>query len=131
MKRFTLALAAAALAFSTAAFSTAALAEPPAGTGDTSLGKVWVDANGMTLYTFTKDEPGVTNCYEQCAVNWPPFMAAEGAMAEGDWTVVERTDGTSMWAYKGWPLYTWIGDQAPGDVTGEGVGGVWHVAKAE
>ena len=106
------------------------MAMEPAKTMDTSLGSVWVDANGMTLYTFDKDKPGKSNCYGECATNWPPLMAAEGAMAEGDWTLVERTDGTMMWAYDGMPLYTWINDAKPGDVTGDGVGGVWHAAKA-
>jgi predicted lipoprotein with Yx(FWY)xxD motif len=86
-------------------------------------------ANGMTLYIWDKDAVGVTNCYEQCAVNWPPLLAEAGATASGDFTVVARTDGTAMWAYKGWPLYYWIQDTAPGQATGEGKGGgTWHVA---
>jgi predicted lipoprotein with Yx(FWY)xxD motif len=36
-----------------------------------------------------------------------------------------------MWAYEGWPLYLWVKDTKPGDVTGDGVGGVWHAAKAD
>ena len=48
---------------------------------------------------------------------------------EGEWTVVDRTDGTKMWAYEGHPLYTYVEDKAPGEVTGDGKGGVWHVAK--
>jgi predicted lipoprotein with Yx(FWY)xxD motif len=110
------------------ALSTAALAAPPAMEGDTAKGKVLVDEKGMTLYIFDKDEPNKTNCYDQCAVNWPPLMAGEGAMAEGDWTIVDRTDGTKMWAYKGKPVYLWIKDTKPGDITGDGVGGVWHLA---
>jgi predicted lipoprotein with Yx(FWY)xxD motif len=110
------------------ALSTAALAAPPAMEGDTAKGKVLVDEKGMTLYIFDKDEPNKTNCYDQCAVNWPPLMAAAGAMAEGDWTIVDRTDGTKMWAYKGKPVYLWIKDTKPGDITGDGVGGVWHLA---
>ena len=39
---------------------------------------------------------------------------------EGEWTIVERTDGTKMWAYEGKPLYTFIKDKKPGDVTGDG-----------
>lgn len=96
--------------------------------GITVTDGVLVDANGMTLYTFDRDEPGVTNCYDQCAVNWPPLAAMEGDMAEGDYTIVERTDGTSQWAYKGAPLYLWINDVEPGDMTGDGVNGVWHTA---
>jgi predicted lipoprotein with Yx(FWY)xxD motif len=89
---------------------------------------VLTDANGMTLYIFDKDEPGVTNCYEQCAINWPPVFADASATAEGEFTIVDRTDGTRMWAYKGMPLYYWIKDTQPGDITGDGVGGVWHLA---
>jgi len=89
---------------------------------------VLTDANGMTLYIFDKDTAGVTNCYDQCATNWPPLMAEEGAAPEGEFTLVERTDGTTMWAYKGMPLYLWVKDTKAGDITGDGVGGVWHLA---
>ena len=89
---------------------------------------ILTDANGMTLYIFDKDEPGVTNCYDQCAINWPPLMADASATPEGEFTLVDRTDGTKMWAYKGWPLYYWKDDVNPGDTTGDGVGGVWHLA---
>jgi predicted lipoprotein with Yx(FWY)xxD motif len=94
---------------------------------ETGIGEILTDANGMTLYIFDKDEPGVTNCYEQCAINWPPFFAGDGAEATGDFTLVERNDGTMMWAHDGWPLYYWKDDVSAGDTTGDGVGGVWHV----
>jgi predicted lipoprotein with Yx(FWY)xxD motif len=101
----------------------------PAMQSDSSMGPILVDEHGMTLYTFDKDEANMSNCYDQCAVNWPPLMAMGDAMAEGDWTVVERTDGTKQWAYKGQPLYLWVNDHAPGDMDGEGkADGAWHVA---
>ncbi len=121
----TLALGLAALL----ATATSALAADPASTADTSAGKVFVDAKGMTLYTFDKDTSGKTTCYDKCAKAWPPFAAPADAQASGDWSVVDRTDGTKMWAYEGKPLYTFIKDKAAGDVTGDGVGNVWHVAK--
>ena len=89
---------------------------------------VLTGANDMTLYTYDKDTAGVTNCYDKCAVNWPPAIADAGAVAEGDFTLVDRTDGTKMWAYDGKPLYFWIKDAKPGDTTGDGVGEVWHTA---
>jgi predicted lipoprotein with Yx(FWY)xxD motif len=89
---------------------------------------VLTDANDMTLYIFDKDTAGVTNCYDTCAEKWPPLFADASATAEGDFTIVERTDGTKMWAYKDMPLYYWVEDMAPGDVKGDGVGGVWHLA---
>ncbi len=90
--------------------------------------EVLTGANGMTLYTFAKDAAGESKCYDQCAINWPPALADAGAMADGDFTIIDRTDGTKMWAYKGQPLYFWIKDVAVGDMTGDGVGGVWHLA---
>ena len=88
-----------------------------------------VDGKMMTLYTFAKDQPGVSNCYDNCAKNWPPLMAAADAKPMGDWTIVMRKDGGRQWAYKGMPLYTWIKDAKPGDATGEGMGqGAWKVA---
>lgn len=93
--------------------------------------EVLTDAKGMTLYTFDKDTAGVTNCYDQCATNWPPLMADASAAAEGEFTLVDRTDGSKMWAYDGKPLYLWVKDTKPGDVTGDGVGGVWHLAVAD
>lgn len=83
----------------------------------------------MTLYTFDKDTSGVTNCYDDCAVKWPPLIAASGAKAGGDFSLVKRKDGSEQWAYKGMPLYLWQNDKKPGDTTGDRVGGVWHIAK--
>jgi predicted lipoprotein with Yx(FWY)xxD motif len=131
MKQLVLCLAAAALTM------TAALADEPAKKMDTSAGEVYTDQNGMTLYTFDKDTMGasMSACTDKCIENWPAFVAGEGAMAESEWTIVEFTDkdGTvkNMWAYDGMPLYLYVGDKNPGDVTGDGKGGVWHAAKAE
>ena len=52
-------------------------------------------------------------------------------MSEGDWTVIERTDGILQWAYEGKPVYLWIKDMKAGDTTGDGVSGVWHAISAE
>lgn len=90
-----------------------------------------VGPNGMTLYTFDKDAAGSGKsvCVDKCAVNWPPFMAAAGDSASGDWSIVTRNDGTKQWAFRGKPLYYWIKDQKPGDRTGHGVNKIWQVAR--
>ena len=72
-----------------------------------------------------------SNCYDKCATNWPPLKAEDGAKADDEWTIVDRTDGTKMWAYDGKPVYTFIKDKKAGDVTGDGVGEVWHIVKAD
>ncbi len=117
-------LAGALVAASVAFAQTAA----PAKVADTSKGKALVDAKGMTLYTFDRDTAGKSACNGQCAQNWPPLMAAANASASGDWSVVTRDDGSKQWAYKGKPLYLWVKDTKPGEVTGDGVNNVWHVA---
>lgn len=98
------------------------------GTAGAATAATLTDDKGMTLYTFDADTGGTSACYDDCAVNWPPFLGQEGdAMKEG-WTLVERTDGTMQWAYDGKPLYFYVGDKAAGDMTGDGMGGKWHVA---
>lgn len=86
---------------------------------------------GMTLYTFDRDPADASRsvCNGQCATNWPPLMADPAAQKSGDWSVVTRDDGSRQWAYKGKPLYLWVKDTKPGDRTGDGVNGVWQVAK--
>ena len=84
---------------------------------------------GMTLYAFDKDAVGKSACNGPCAVNWPPFMAGSDAKAAGDWSIITRDDGSKQWAYKGKPLYLWSKDQKPGDMTGDGFNGIWHVVK--
>jgi predicted lipoprotein with Yx(FWY)xxD motif len=73
----------------------------PAKIADTTKGKALVDAKGMTLYTFDKDAAGKSMCNGPCAENWPPLMASADAKPMGDWTVVTRDDGKTMWAYEG------------------------------
>ena len=108
---------------------TAALAQTaPATTADTSKGKALVDGKGMTLYVFDRDTAGASNCNGQCATNWPPLMASADAKVSGQWTVVTRSDGGKQWAYKGKPVYAFAKDAKPGDVAGDGVNSVWHIA---
>jgi predicted lipoprotein with Yx(FWY)xxD motif len=117
-----------AAAFSLIALTTAAwAADAPVKVADGVL----VGANGMTLYTFDKDAvgSGKSVCNGPCATNWPPLAAAAGDTAGGDYSIITRDDGAKQWASKGKPLYFWSKDQKVGDKTGDGLNGVWHVAK--
>ena len=93
----------------------------------TAKGDVWADSKGMTLYTYDRDTEANKSTYT--GANWPALMATATDKAAGDWTIADRTDGTKMWAYKSKPLYLYVNDKAKGDVAGDGVGGIWHLAK--
>ncbi len=101
----------------------------PGTTRQTGLGEVFTDANGMTLYTYDKDTTGKSNCTGLCAVFWPPVIAADTVKPTGGFATITRDDGTKQWAYHGKPLYGYVSDAKPGDTIGDGVNGVWHVAK--
>jgi len=100
------------------------------GTNQTSLGPVLTDSHGMTLYTFDKDPAGKSVCNGKCAANWPPLAAPAGAQPTGDFSIVTRDDGSAQWAYDRKPLYTWVKDAKPGDVTGHRFKNVWTAAMA-
>lgn len=97
--------------------------------GTSAKGPVLTDDKGMTLYTFDKDQGGMSACVDACAQNWPPLMADKGAKAMGEYSLVKRPDGALQWAYRGKTLYLWSKDAKPGDVTGDGFKDVWHVAR--
>jgi predicted lipoprotein with Yx(FWY)xxD motif len=102
---------------------------------DTKLGSIFTDAAGMTLYVYTKDSPGISNCYDKCATNWPPLLLKTGeqptasADLKGTLGTTTRKDGTVQATYNGAPLYYWVKDKIAGDTTGHKVGGVWFVVE--
>ncbi len=95
---------------------------------DTSIGPVLVAPDGRTLYTYDKDDKGVSNCSGLCAAAWPPLLAPDSAHATDSFTVITRSGGNKQWAFNGQPLYLYIRDSLPGAVDGDGADGVWHVA---
>lgn len=103
--------------------------------GETELGEVLVDGEGMTLYMFDADDPGTSNCYDDCAEAWPPLesddpVAGDG-VDEGLLGTTERDDGSIQVTYADMPLYYWAADQQPGDVDGQGVNDIWWVVTAD
>jgi len=105
------------------------------GVATTSLGPVLVDSKGLTVYLLTSDTPRHSSCSVQCLAYWPLVPAPAGAAVpkvqgiSAVLSVTKATSGASMVTAGGWPLYTFVKDKAPGDVTGEGVkafGGTWH-----
>ena len=101
------------------------------------LGMVVVDSTGMTLYDFHTDKGTTSSCYGACAINWPP-MLTEGEATVGNGAsssklgTTERKDGTTQVTYAGHPLYTFVGDQGPGEANGNDIsafGGQWYALK--
>ena len=97
---------------------------------DTSLGTVLVSPSGHTLYALTTDTKGKSTCTGACAQVWPPLAVGNGWTAgtglnRSLFSTLVRSDGTRQLVAGQWPLYTFSGDSKPGDVNGEGSGGVW------
>ena len=83
----------------------------------------------MALYTYNKDEPGVSKCTDGCTKTWTPALLEAGTKLGANYSLVEREDGTMQAAFRGMPLYLYVGDSNPGDINGDGVDGEWHLAR--
>lgn len=104
---------------------------PDITTRKTDAGVHYLDAKGMALYTYARDQAGVSTCVKDCALAWPPLAAAEGASAQGPWSIIARPDdGSKQWALNGRPLYRYVRDKLPGVAQGDRVGNAWSVAFA-
>lgn len=102
------------------------------------FGEILVDERGYALYTFDQDTAGsgASSCSGGCASAWPPLEAPDEEPAgpadlPAELSTITRDDGSLQVTYDGRPLYLYGGDAKAGDVTGDGVGGVWHVATVE
>ncbi len=89
------------------------------------------NSKGFTLYWFVPDTATQSKCSGTCAHYWPPVPGPASAMSgvNGTLTVITRSDGTKQAVWNGHPLYTYVGDTAPGQAKGNGLnlsGGVWH-----
>ena len=85
-------------------------------------------SNGLTVYNFSRDTPGVSNCTGGCITNWPPLTVASGQKPTGGPGVtgqlgtITRSDGSRQVTYKGLPLYFFHSDTKPGDTKGNYTG---------
>ncbi len=100
------------------------------------LGSYLIGYNGMTVYTFSKDQGAVSSCYDACAKNWPPYLVGPEdnikqlkSGVNGTVGTTVRTDGSLQLTYNGHPLYFYIKDTTSGDASGDGVNNVWAVVK--
>ena len=95
------------------------------------IGKYLTDAEGNTLYVFKKDSVGKSACTGPCLEKWPIYyretVAAPSAIEAADFGTITREDGKKQTTFRGYPLYYWMNDKAPGETNGQGVNDVWFV----
>ena len=91
---------------------------------------VLTSSKGFTLYSFAPDTSTKSNCNGTCAQNWPPVTGpVTAAGVTGAFGTIKRSDGSVQATFDGHPLYTFVGDTAPGQAKGNGLnaaGGLWH-----
>src|SRR5262249_59194716 len=96
---------------------------------------VLTNAQGFTLYSFAPDTPTTSKCNGSCAHFWPPVKGPATARpgVTGELGTIKRSDGSTQATYNRHPLYTYLGDTAPGQAKGNGLnaaGGIWHQVTA-
>jgi predicted lipoprotein with Yx(FWY)xxD motif len=113
-----------------------------------TLGTIITDRQGLTLYAWEGDMPGVSNCNDPCSGSWPPALLDEAAMMmmmpgmdmammaqpHSGLGAIQRADGSWQIAWNGWPLYRFQRDAAPGDANGQGsmgFGSRWAAATVQ
>ncbi|WP_107659224.1 hypothetical protein [Nocardia suismassiliense] len=105
---------------------------------DNNAAGQYVTADDRALYRFDKDtaKPPTSTCVGDCAAKWPPLIAQRGQAVYAAGVdpqlvgFIERADGACQVTIAGWPVYFFAKDTKPGDLLGQGVGGVWHAVTA-
>ena len=101
----------------------------------TRAGTILANSRGLTLYYYSADkrDSGTSVCTGGCATAWPPLAAPvkapAGVRLPGPLGIITRPGGVRQVTINGYPIYTYAGDKAPGQATGNGIEGVWHVIK--
>lgn len=102
-------------------------------TASTSLGDIIVDGTGMTVYLYDQDtaDSGKSACSGSCATQWPAVKTTKTMPTvtgiTGTIGTIDAVGGGKQVTINGLPLYTYAGDSAAGDLTGQGFGGIWWV----
>ncbi|WP_293313337.1 hypothetical protein [Pedobacter sp. UBA5917] len=102
---------------------------------DAKFGTILTDKDGKTLYFFSSDAAGTPTCTGGCEAIWPLYYSADAStdlnLNKAEVGEVTRADGRKQSTYRGYPLYYYASDAAKGDTKGDGVGGIWFVAKPD
>ncbi len=92
---------------------------------------VLTNTNGLTLYWFVPDTPATSKCTGSCTAYWPPVTGnpRAGPGVTGELGTINRPGGGLQATYDGHPLYTYVGDNGPGQAQGNNLnlnGGLWY-----
>src|SRR5436190_1437972 len=96
---------------------------------DPTLGKILVDDRGMTLYQYSRDTKGTSNCYDACEARWPILRPGADGKPTGSSDIngtlgtITRKDNTLQVTYNDIPLYFFAPDEKAGDTKGQASGG--------
>ncbi len=114
-----------------------------------TLGQYLTNKNGLTLYMFANDADSTSSCTGGCELTWPAFTTnltaakLDAGLNATDFATITTASGKKQVTYKGWPLYTYSASgtdgygnpankpEAPGSINGEGINGVWFIAKPD
>jgi predicted lipoprotein with Yx(FWY)xxD motif len=121
-------------------FAVANAESPPAASAGTAMTlkattirgvAVLTNAHGLTLYYFAPDTPTASRCTGSCTAYWPPVTGAPraGPGVTGKLGTIARPGGGVQATYDGHPLYTYVGDNGPGQASGDNIdlnGGFWY-----
>ena len=97
---------------------------------------VLTSEKGFTLYWFVPDSQAASRCTGSCAAYWPPVIGTPTAgpgVTTSKLGTIKRPGGTTQATYAGHPLYTYVGDDAPGQARGNKLdlnGGYWYEVRA-
>jgi predicted lipoprotein with Yx(FWY)xxD motif len=105
-------------------------------TATSSLGTILVDGKGFTAYFYDHDTAGSgkSSCTGACASAWPAITASSATPTMSGVTGTVATNpvagGKFQVTINGMPIYTYSGDTAAGQTSGQGIGGIWWVVDA-
>jgi predicted lipoprotein with Yx(FWY)xxD motif len=107
-------------------------------TGDSPFGTMLFDDADQAIYIWELEPTSTPECYDDCAVAWPPVLTEGDPVADGEVDadllgVTERTDGSQQVTYNDHPLYYYAHEE-PGEVKCHNIathGGLWWVIQPD
>ena len=102
-------------------------------------GRMLFDGRGRAIYLFTRERGSKSRCYGGCADAWPPVYTSGKPRARSGVDpallgTTTRRGGRRQVTYNGHPLYYYVTDTKPGQITCQDItefGGTWLVVSPQ